>query len=99
MGHILLSVLVMAVIAGFLGCVLSFAQYRLKEEKNPAVDKVEELLPGVNCGLCGYPNCHEFAKALMKGDTEITNCVITSKSKEKMEEVNQLLQQEKDKKK
>jgi hypothetical protein len=35
----------------------------------------------------------------MKGDTEITNCVITSKSKEKMEEVNQLLQQEKDKKK
>jgi uncharacterized Fe-S cluster-containing protein len=29
--------------------------------------EIAKLLPGYNCGECGFKNCREFAKALLKG--------------------------------
>jgi len=29
--------------------------------------EIAKLLPGFNCGECGFKNCREFAKALLKG--------------------------------
>ncbi len=34
-------------------------------EENPLIDVVEEILPGANCGGCGYPGCREFATAIV----------------------------------
>jgi len=39
-------------------------------EKN----KVLMLLPGYNCGICGYARCDEFAGALLKGRTQLEKC-------------------------
>jgi len=29
--------------------------------------EIAKLLPGYNCGECGFKNCREFARALLKG--------------------------------
>lgn len=32
------------------------------------------LIPGANCGKCGYENCQEMAKAIIRGETREENC-------------------------
>lgn len=55
-----------------LGVVLAFILYivaqRFKVVEDPRIDDVEELLPGANCGGCGYPGCRGFAEAMVKSD-------------------------------
>lgn len=40
----------------------------------PGFSEVRELLPGINCGACGFAGCDEFAKALAEGRAEYTAC-------------------------
>ncbi len=35
---------------------------------------VEKLLPGYNCGICGYARCDEFAGALLKKHATLEKC-------------------------
>ncbi len=37
-------------------------------------DTITDLLPGYNCGICGYARCDEYAAALLKGRTEVDRC-------------------------
>jgi uncharacterized Fe-S cluster-containing protein len=36
--------------------------------------KVIKLLPGFNCGICGYARCDEFGYSLLKKDTDLGKC-------------------------
>ena len=33
-----------------------------------------EVLPGANCGACGFPGCAGYAKALVAGDIDLNQC-------------------------
>ncbi|MCD6527268.1 MAG: RnfABCDGE type electron transport complex subunit B [Desulfuromonas sp.] len=35
---------------------------------------INEVLPGVNCGACGYPGCSGYAAAIVEGKAAITLC-------------------------
>ena len=35
--------------------------------EDPKIDLVDEVLPGANCGGCGYAGCRAFAEAIGKG--------------------------------
>lgn len=37
--------------------------------------KVFPLLPGLNCGGCGYDDCKSLAKAILAGEAEVERCV------------------------
>lgn len=37
-------------------------------------NKVLMLLPGYNCGICGYARCDEFAGALLRKRTQLEKC-------------------------
>ena len=37
--------------------------------EDPRIAQVQEVLPGANCGGCGYPGCGGFATACVKADT------------------------------
>ncbi|BDZ67907.1 (Fe-S)-binding protein [Methanobacterium ferruginis] len=37
-------------------------------------NKILMLLPGYNCGICGYPRCDEFAGALIRNQTQLEKC-------------------------
>ena len=38
----------------------------------------KKLLPGLNCGRCGYKTCEELAKAVIEGKAKLSNCVVLS---------------------
>lgn len=41
---------------------------------NKTSEVIRELLPNINCGSCGRPNCVMFAEDVEKGRTTISNC-------------------------
>lgn len=58
---------------GVIGCVaavvLYFVARKFRVEEDPRIDLVEAVLPGANCGGCGYPGCRGFADACVKAGT------------------------------
>ena len=57
-----------------LGWLLGLAARYLKVEGNPLVEKVEALLPGSQCGQCGFPGCGPAAEAVVNGEAPVTVC-------------------------
>ena len=55
-----------------LGLVLAVILYavaqKFKVEEDPRIDDVEALLPGANCGGCGYAGCRAFAEACVSSE-------------------------------
>lgn len=57
-----------------IGFVLSLLFTFTQNKGNGAEKRVFNLLPGMNCGQCGYPGCENYAKALVKGDVALNLC-------------------------
>jgi Na+-translocating ferredoxin:NAD+ oxidoreductase RNF subunit RnfB len=48
-----------------LGAGLSYASKKFAVEKNAQVEEIIAILPGANCGGCGYPGCAGYADAIV----------------------------------
>jgi Na+-translocating ferredoxin:NAD+ oxidoreductase RNF subunit RnfB len=72
--NILLAVLVIAVLGGLFGYGLSFAEKKLAVKKDPRVLALEPIMPGANCGVCGYAGCNAYAAAVALGEAPIGLC-------------------------
>ncbi len=59
----------------FLGIGLAIAARKFAVKKDPLVEKIETLLPGANCGGCGFPGCSGFAASLAAGEAQPSACV------------------------
>ncbi|MHC0052537.1 RnfABCDGE type electron transport complex subunit B [Actibacterium sp. D379-3] len=57
-----------------LGLLLGAAARRFHVETPPIVDEIETLLPGTNCGQCGYAGCRGAAEAVAEGAAPVTLC-------------------------
>lgn len=57
-----------------LGALLGLAARRLKVEGDPIVDEIEKMMPGTNCGQCGFPGCRPAAEAVSAGQAPVTLC-------------------------
>ena len=42
---------------------------------DPTVEKIDDLLPGANCGGCGLPGCAANAEAIVEGKSSPDSCV------------------------
>lgn len=55
-----------------LGLVLAWILYlvarKFQVKEDPRIDDVEAVLPGANCGGCGYAGCRAFAEACVNAD-------------------------------
>ena len=47
-------------------------------EIDPTVEAIAEVLPGANCGGCGYAGCSGFAEAVTSGQTATNECKAAS---------------------
>jgi len=56
-----------AVLSVFLAVALAIANSKLKVQEDPRIGRVEEMLPGANCGACGLPGCRAFAENVVAG--------------------------------
>ncbi len=57
------------------GILLALAARFFAVKTDPRVDAVREVLPGVNCGACGYAGCVNFAEGVVRGETELNGCI------------------------
>ena len=58
----------------FLGFALGFAGRYLAVEEDPLAAELEQMLPGTNCGQCGFPGCASGAEKLACGEAPLTFC-------------------------
>jgi len=57
-----------------LGAVLGVAARYLAVESDPLEAELQEMLPGSQCGQCGFVGCAQAAVALAKGEAPVTLC-------------------------
>lgn len=62
---ILLPILIIAAIGLLAGVLLAVAAHVFAVPTDEKVDAVRAVLPGANCGACGYSGCDGYAKALV----------------------------------
>jgi Na+-translocating ferredoxin:NAD+ oxidoreductase RNF subunit RnfB len=60
---------------GFVAALgLGVASKKFHVEVDPRLLSIEGILPGLNCGACGYPGCPGFAEGLLAEEVEVTDC-------------------------
>ncbi len=73
-----MTILLAAVLMGLIGLAFSIflvvANTRFAVEVDPRISQIEEDLPGVNCGGCGYPSCAAYAEAVAKEGAPVDLC-------------------------
>lgn len=74
MTGIIYPAIIMGGLGVIFGALLAFASKKFHVETDPRQAKIRSLLPGANCGGCGYPGCDGFAEALVNGTGEINSC-------------------------
>lgn len=67
MNFILIAVIVLGCIALVSAVILYVCSKKFAVHEDPRLGQVTELLPGANCGGCGFPGCSGMAAALVKG--------------------------------
>lgn len=66
MNFILIAVIVLGGIALISSVILYVCSKKFAVHEDPRLGQVTALLPGANCGGCGYPGCAGLAGALVK---------------------------------
>lgn len=60
----------------FIGVLLAVAANKFKVEVDPRVPQIQSVLPGANCGACGYPGCAGFSQAIVEGRASVSACKV-----------------------
>jgi len=80
MNVILIAVIVLAVLGFVLAGALYIMSKKFAVDEDPRIGQVAEVLPGANCGGCGFPGCGGMAAACVKaadaGSIEGLNCPV-----------------------
>ncbi len=73
------AIIMMLILGAILGLGLGLANQFLAVEVDERVEKVTSLLPGYNCGSCGYPGCSGMAEAIVGGTVKSVSACKPSK--------------------
>ena len=63
---IIWTVVILTVLGLALALVLYLVADKFKVEEDPRIDEIEKVMPGANCGGCGFAGCRAFADAAVK---------------------------------
>lgn len=75
---ILTAVLFAAGLGALLALIIGATARAFAVETDPRIETVTGMLPGVNCGGCGYAGCADFAKAIVEGRTIPSQCPVST---------------------
>ena len=70
----MLSALIMFILGAAMGLILYIASKVFFVAVDERIEKTTSMLPGYNCGSCGYPGCSGLATALINGETDVVSC-------------------------
>lgn len=75
--EIIYAVLAVSTVAAFFAILIYFVEQKFKVIEDPKIDEVQALLPGANCGGCGFAGCRNFAEAIVKSNSlDNLNCPV-----------------------
>lgn len=74
------STAILATVAGVFGVLIAVTNARFRVEEDPRLDQISDLLPGANCGACGFAGCRAFAEAALGGTVAPAGCTVISEA-------------------
>lgn len=74
--NILYAFLWFAIFGAVFGAALALASKVFAVKKDPRAEEIGEILPGANCGGCGYAGCAALAEAIAKGEAKTSSCIV-----------------------
>ena len=72
---IIYAIVVLGVLGAAFGAILAVAAKKLTVETDPRIEAIIEVLPGANCGACGYPGCGGLAEAIVNSGAPLNACI------------------------
>ena len=73
-----MAVLTLAALSFLFASLLVLAHRKLHVDEDPRIDAAFRMLPGTNCGACGYPGCLGLAEAMVGGSALPGKCTVMS---------------------
>lgn len=67
-----LPVIIMGIVALVLGVLITVVSKKFEIPVDVRVNDLTNILPGANCGGCGYSGCSGYAAALASGEEKVT---------------------------
>ena len=71
---VILSVEILAGVGLVFAAFIALAYWKLRVYEDPRIDIVTSMLPGANCGACGFPGCRGFAEQVVAGKMKPAGC-------------------------
>lgn len=68
------SIISLTLLGVVLGGLLGLASRWLAVEEDPVEKELQAMLPGSQCGQCGFVGCAQAAAALARGEAAVTLC-------------------------
>ncbi len=77
MNIIVWTIVIITVLGLLLSVVLFFVAKKFKVEEDGRIDEIEAVMPGANCGGCGFAGCRAFAKSCVEaGNLDSNYCPV-----------------------
>ncbi len=73
---ILAAVAVLGGVGLTFGTLIAIANRKLYVWEDPRIDQLTDILPGANCGACGFAGCRAFAEAAIDGVVAPAGCTV-----------------------
>jgi len=74
--NIIFAVIVFALLGGAIGALLAIASRVFAVPRNEKAEQIVEVLPGANCGGCGFSGCAALAEAIATGKAKPNSCTV-----------------------
>ena len=74
MEAIMMPVVVLGITGVLMGLFLAYASKKFEVEVDPKVEAILAILPGANCGACGFPGCAGYAAGVALEGAKMTLC-------------------------
>lgn len=75
-GTFLVPVAILGGVGLTFGALIAVAHRRFRVWEDPRIEEVTGMLPGSNCGACGFAGCRAFAEAVIAGNTPPAQCTV-----------------------
>ena len=80
--YILYALLILAGLSLLLGILVTIFSKILYVKEDTRIEEVTKMLPGYNCGACGFGSCSGMMHALMKDKNAINKCRVCKNKEE-----------------
>ena len=84
MKAIILGVMALSGLGFAFGIILAWVSKKFHVQVDPRMEKITGLLPGVNCGACGFAGCSALAEALISHTAELMACPLSTADSKKL---------------